>query len=174
MPARDPIRAITTRYAGCEFRSRLEARWAVFFDALGIEWEYEPEGFETAAGNYLPDFRIQLHFPGATLTWFEVKPRDAPDDPRHQAFVDGGNYLTIARGMPRDYADQYVSGQLVTQDPPGRYGTNVVGFWHSPSTRHTTTFSQPIETNRWIDEAYAAARSARFEFDDAVVDARRR
>lgn len=43
------IKAIETCYAGCRFRSRLEARWAVFFDALGLEWEYEPEGFELPA-----------------------------------------------------------------------------------------------------------------------------
>ena len=40
------MRAIGTKYGGCYFRSRLEARWAVFFDHLGIEWLYEPEGFE--------------------------------------------------------------------------------------------------------------------------------
>lgn len=39
-------RAIQTHYAGCHFRSRLEARWAVFFDELGIRWDYEPEGIE--------------------------------------------------------------------------------------------------------------------------------
>lgn len=40
------IKAIETVYRGYRFRSRLEARWAVFFDALGLEWEYEPEGFD--------------------------------------------------------------------------------------------------------------------------------
>ena len=40
------IQAIETKYKGYRFRSRLEARWAVFFDALGIEWEYEKEGYE--------------------------------------------------------------------------------------------------------------------------------
>jgi len=40
------ITAIETRYKGYRFRSRLEARWAVFFDALGVIWEYEKEGFE--------------------------------------------------------------------------------------------------------------------------------
>jgi hypothetical protein len=39
------IQAIETKYKGYRFRSRLEARWAVFFDALGIEWEYEKEGY---------------------------------------------------------------------------------------------------------------------------------
>lgn len=51
-----PIRAIETTYNGYRFRSRLEARWAVFFDALGIKYWYEPEGFELDAGRYLPDF----------------------------------------------------------------------------------------------------------------------
>lgn len=56
------IKAIETRYKGYRFRSRLEARWAVFFDAMGWQWEYEPEGFELKNGEwYLPDFRINLH-----------------------------------------------------------------------------------------------------------------
>ena len=53
------IRAIETIYRGHKFRSRLEARWAVFFDACGVEWEYEPEGFELRNGlRYLPDFKL--------------------------------------------------------------------------------------------------------------------
>lgn len=70
------IQAIETRYAGCVFRSRLEARWAVFFDELGIEWEYEPQGFNLpwrltfAEGviRYLPDFYLP-----SLKTWVEVK-----------------------------------------------------------------------------------------------------
>lgn len=51
------IKAIETQYKGYRFRSRLEARWAVFFDALGVEWEYEAEGFDLGnEGFYLPDF----------------------------------------------------------------------------------------------------------------------
>jgi hypothetical protein len=51
-----PIRPIETRYRGHRFRSRLEARWAVFFDAAGIEWRYEAEGFDVNGRRYLPDF----------------------------------------------------------------------------------------------------------------------
>lgn len=70
------IKAIETRYAGCRFRSRLEARWAVFFDHLGIKWEYEPQGFNFSRRPYLPDFRLpgikgsKAHHPD---TWVEVK-----------------------------------------------------------------------------------------------------
>lgn len=54
------IAPLETRYAGCRFRSRLEARWAVFFDHLGIKWEYEPQGYTVGPDKrpYLPDFRL--------------------------------------------------------------------------------------------------------------------
>lgn len=38
------IKASQPSYSGYKFRSRLEARWAVFFTALGLQWVYEPEG----------------------------------------------------------------------------------------------------------------------------------
>lgn len=51
------IQAVPTRYAGVLFRSRLEARWAVFMDEVGQEWEYEPERISLpGGGTYLPDF----------------------------------------------------------------------------------------------------------------------
>lgn len=50
---------ISTEYKGYKFRSRLEVRWAVFFDACGVDWEYEPEGFNLGDGlYYLPDFLL--------------------------------------------------------------------------------------------------------------------
>ena len=53
------IKAIQTEYNGIKFRSRLEARWAVFFDTAKIRYEYEPEGYETEDGTrYLPDFYL--------------------------------------------------------------------------------------------------------------------
>lgn len=54
------IKPIETVYNGYRFRSRLEARWAVFFDAIGAEYEYEPEGYELPDGTrYLPDFLLK-------------------------------------------------------------------------------------------------------------------
>lgn len=61
------IAALPTKYRGIQFRSKLEARWAVFFDALGIKWEYEPQGFSTSEGNYLPDFFLE------GIGWAEIK-----------------------------------------------------------------------------------------------------
>lgn len=56
------IKPIETIYKGYKFRSRLEARWAVFLDALGVKWEYEPEGFKLPNGKwYLPDFKVECY-----------------------------------------------------------------------------------------------------------------
>jgi hypothetical protein len=64
------IQPIETVYKGYRFRSRLEARWAVFFDALGVEWDYEKEGFDLQNGDkYLPDFYIKK-----PECWIEIKP----------------------------------------------------------------------------------------------------
>lgn len=81
------IRAIETRYRGYRFRSRLEARWAVFFDAAGIEWSYEDEGWNLLGSRkyvlthhidyqkfakepllYLPDFYLPQQ-----ECWIEIK-----------------------------------------------------------------------------------------------------
>lgn len=64
------IKAIETHYKGYRFRSRLEARWAVFFDALGIDWEYEKEGYDLGElGYYLPDFYLS-----GLECFIEIKP----------------------------------------------------------------------------------------------------
>lgn len=59
--------AIPTIYAGIKMRSRLEARWAAFFDLLGWPWVYEPIDLN----GYIPDFA--LRFPADPLL-VEVKP----------------------------------------------------------------------------------------------------
>ena len=65
------IKAIETFYNGFRFRSRLEARWAVFFDAIGFEYEYEPQGFDLGEGYYyLPDFYLPEN-----NSWVEIKGR---------------------------------------------------------------------------------------------------
>ena len=53
------MQAIQTEYNGYKFRSRLEARWAVFFDMLKVRYQYEPEGYVLEDGKkYLPDFYL--------------------------------------------------------------------------------------------------------------------
>lgn len=64
---------IPTTYNNIQFRSRLEARWAVFFDRCGWKWSYEPVDLN----GYIPDFI--LHFPAQDLL-VEVKPNAPSDD----------------------------------------------------------------------------------------------
>jgi len=63
------MKAIETKYKGITFRSRLEARWAVFMDALEVKWDYEPEGYDLDGFLYLPDFWLP-----AQNCFYEVKP----------------------------------------------------------------------------------------------------
>ncbi|HXG11593.1 MAG TPA: hypothetical protein VNK04_17695 [Gemmataceae bacterium] len=64
------IRPIETVYKGFRFRSRLEARWAVFFDGLRLKYEYELEGYRLPSGaGYLPDFVLP-----DLAVYVEVKP----------------------------------------------------------------------------------------------------
>lgn len=70
------IKAIETEFDGIRFRSRLEARWAVYFKGIGFRYEYEPEGFDLGGCWYIPDFWLP-----DVNAWAEVKPaRFAYDD----------------------------------------------------------------------------------------------
>lgn len=80
MVAVPTIGAIPTKYRGIKFRSRLEARWAVFFDTLGVLWEYEPEGYRDGSMYYLPDFWLSREG-----VFWEVKPR--PDFDRQKPIM---------------------------------------------------------------------------------------
>lgn len=98
------IKAIETKYKGYRFRSRLEARWAVFFDALGVQWEYEKEGYDLGeAGYYLPDFWL----PSIGCFW-EIKPREGYGADEYQKIVQfaKSNKLVVALGMPSTSFDK--------------------------------------------------------------------
>ena len=62
------LKALDTHYDGHRFRSRAEARWAVFFNSFGVAYEYEPQGYCVNGEPYLPDFFL----PELNL-WLEVK-----------------------------------------------------------------------------------------------------
>jgi len=119
------IPAIETRYAGCRFRSRLEARWARFFDAAEIEWKYEPEGFELDGVRYLPDFYLP-----SSETWVEVKGNNAlleADSHRLEHMLD---YTSPIPGICRSWDERpggpLCHGLLILGDVPrilpGKWG----------------------------------------------------
>lgn len=86
---------IPTTYRHGEFRSRLEARWAAFFDLVGWSWVYEPLDAE----GYIPDFLIQGRIPffvevGPCITQQDYEAKTAKPDRvaaslRHDVLVVG-------------------------------------------------------------------------------------
>ena len=64
------VKAIETKYAGTIFRSRLEARWAAFFDVLRWSWIYEPFDLD----GWFPDFLLKPVSPNRAGILVEVKP----------------------------------------------------------------------------------------------------
>ena len=67
------IRAIPTLYNGVQFRSRLEARWAAFFNLVGWRWDYEPIDLK----GWAPDFAL---IGRNEKIFVEVKPIIWPDN----------------------------------------------------------------------------------------------
>jgi hypothetical protein len=55
------IQPIPTKYKGITFRSRIEARAAVFFDALGIQWQFEKEGYVFNIAKNMENGRLKKH-----------------------------------------------------------------------------------------------------------------
>lgn len=63
------MKAKPTTYRGFAFASRLEARYAYWFDLNQIPWLYEPEAYDLEEGlTYVPDFWL-----GPLRVWHEVK-----------------------------------------------------------------------------------------------------
>jgi hypothetical protein len=147
------VKAIETKYKGCRFRSRLEARWAVFFDALGVAWEYEPEGFELDGGaRYLPDFWLPFRQDGWGY-WVEVKPYAPTDTERRKLrtlAVASGHHSYLLCGTPS------LTVGVLRSNYNGRDCVSTLpGF--------ASLFG---DVNK-MHEAIAAARSARFEFGES-------
>lgn len=63
-----PIEAKPATYKGVRYRSRLEARWAIFFDQLHVPYQYEPHSFKFGDMWYLPDFYLPRQ-----RWWVEIK-----------------------------------------------------------------------------------------------------
>lgn len=161
------IKAIETRYKGYHFRSRLEARWAVFFDALGIEWQYEPEGFELPSGKYLPDFFLPLRLghwryadhqaPGY---WIEIKGERPTDLDRvllEELAVHTGHNAQMLVGSVGDE-------EIISAPREGGFSElGIAGRFHWLAA---WTDCRPMSADLSAAEyrrCVAAARSARFE-----------
>lgn len=189
------IKAIETSYKGYRFRSRLEARWAVFFDSLGIAWEYEKEGFVSNGKPYLPDFWLldyKAHLeikPGNWSLWDAVRGKE-------WAFAEGNeegdNLFLVLAGNPWPWEYYFFSEfqgtllpfptaqfaicsecgsvRVVVSSVDAERDLWPLAFASSESKcGHVFCWCRPnypVETHH-LGRAYVAARSARFEHGEA-------
>ncbi len=96
--------SVETEYKGIKMRSKLEAKWAEFFDEKGIFWEYEPAYYEHDGLKYLPDFSL----PDKKII-FEVKGvMDSRDELKKQMMAEickeiGWRYVIGFSEIPKAY-----------------------------------------------------------------------
>lgn len=154
---RDSHRAIPTRYGGVLFRSRLEARYAYFFDRLEIPWEYETQGFVADGVAYLPDFAL---FAALGTIWAEVKPSwdvDPEGIARLQKFAlvrPQPSRAVLLVGLPRADSPALVfGGDIDAADP-------VAGPWEDDTQEW-----RPCPSGHHFDLAYAGTFRAKFAED---------
>ncbi len=164
-------KAIDTTYNGYRFRSRLEARWAVFFDALGIKYKYEVEGFDLDGVRYLPDFWFPHKVPELAAQgwgmWGEMKPRQIEDTELEKVLVlvaSSKHNALIFQGdpWPSEYTVTKISGTHFT--PPKVYAN--LGFSDEEgivSLRGEGFSSYPTVFHQDLQAAFEKARGARFE-----------
>lgn len=163
------IQPIPTRYNGVLYRSRLEARWRVFFDEMCIAVEYEPEGFDMDGVRYLPDFWL----PDVRM-FAEVKPGWLSDTERHKArllAMMSGRPVLLLDGEPSFKPYSAFFGVILDEKPDecalwefdldiyhGRnYYLSEGRFFSDPGHREWEEFSPEYQG------AVSAALTARFE-----------
>jgi hypothetical protein len=183
--------AIETSYAGCRFRSRLEARWAVFLTTAQIGWQYEAQGYLVGPPRdqrpYLPDFwlpELRLHA--------EVKGSRSGLDFSKLAYAARylpGDGLLLLGNVP-DVKPGWLAWQHAICFSGGTYWQNLFHFEdgravfdedtgfdlgpegnlsHGPSAFNFDAYVSADDNGDLvcatplIAGAYAAARSARFE-----------
>lgn len=181
------MKSIETVYKGYRFRSRLEARWAVFLDALDVNWSYETESFDLSGTWYLPDFWVN-----DWDCWIEVKGKTVTDEDEwkcHMLAETSGKNVLLFSGDPwiegdknlyditlygRDEFDQ--SGTAGWEFGQGRRCSQEIwlvseeyGAFTLRPVPHERDDKYPL-SGRYagsIVAALASARSARFEHGES-------
>lgn len=169
------IKPIETRYKGYKFRSRLEARWAVFFDNLGIRYEYEFEGFSFEGFQYLPDFYLPDYD-----CFIEIKPLKVGEDEQEKierfaahkrAFlvtgspgVDSYSIRAVSDAFWNDGPMYFCKGRkcdrLWLAGDAGCFAVNC------EECSEDKCGDKQTSEHFGLDHAYQAARGARFEHDE--------
>lgn len=144
--------AIPTRYRGYHFRSRLEARWAVFFDSIGIQWAYEPESFKLQDGSlYLPDFFLTTP---SVRFYAEVKPLET------DAITLGVNKLI---GLLEIVGDSVPIAAMLCGVPGERKIATICSTRNGKNIVFKNSIAEMFDEYENVYAAVCDARSARFE-----------
>jgi hypothetical protein len=131
------IKAHPTMYNGVQYRSRLEARWAAFFDLIGWQHEYEPIDLP----GWSPDFRVV--FPcghsecsGSHSLLVEVKPYFRIEQFKGHPCMDypyGYNSCHIPSGvsdLPKEDQDRIWKEISIPADASAAFGANPeITYW---------------------------------------------
>lgn len=152
------MKAIETHYNGYRFRSRLEARWAVFFDTLGIEYQYEPEGFELKwvkrlgykdwhvdFYHYLPDFYLPNVGQGC---WVEIK----GSIPTEEEIAKAGLLAYHSREHVNIFVGQVGSEEILAlrhNAPPDELVAFIRQIDSTTSETQKRQIINPVTTLRW-------------------------
>lgn len=161
------ITPIETVYKGYRFRSRLEARWAIYLDHAGWVWEYEPQGYTLSNGKkYLPDFLVSGPEGSQQCEsfWLEVKAQQLTDNEYEKCkLLREGTGLNVifAIGTPNPKTIM----NLHSVDEPYGEGLSICAGCAIKWGRPGFTMSE-CEPNDQTIAACDAARAARFEFGE--------
>lgn len=167
------LKPIETEYKGYRFRSRLEAKWAIFFDEMGWKWIYEHEGYELPSGKYLPDF----FFPDINC-FAEVKPMPFTKKEMKKCFelserlteetTNCGEGVLLLVGNPEVKAyDFLINGGVfdkVIMVPKYYHKKSYYPFFFNGGNEDASLLD-----HTGIKEACKKAKGARFEFNERKV-----
>jgi hypothetical protein len=131
--------AIETEYGGRNFRSRTEARWAIFFEKSSIGFVYEPEGFKLDDVWYVPDFWL----PDFKM-YFEVKGKAA-----NAAEIEKARQLARFSGK----------AVLIAEGSPGAHDQNLI--WLDAAGAYKTSGFEGADVNYWVGARFLIASDRR-------------
>lgn len=158
-------KAIETHYAGYRMRSRLEARWSIYFDALELEWVYEHEGFILPGDEYyLPDF----WFPSWGC-FAEVKPNTFTQEEYHKASLLPYPCILLDLPAPKVFSSYFVTHHDWSDYQNYLSGNTFGRMIFEPSKAKDRLWFLLGENvgDYWMDmKPEHAALSARFEFGE--------
>jgi len=163
------MNAKQTKYNGYHFRSRLEARWAVFFDSFGIKYHYEYRDFVLSDGvRYLPDFWLPDFMGGCHAEVKHLFTEPEKEKCRQLTLITGEPVLLLEGVPDYTYTVYYIRETLS--------GVTNITEWFGAFLRSGRMFTMgvngdplPAFIKQDLPDGYdfsvTQSRSARFEFN---------